>query len=395
MRRGVEPVEMLIDGWLPRRATVWMSSEPEAGKTWICLWLVARAVQSGLRVAYIDAELGEPEIVRRLVLLGCDPDAVDRGVDYLPFPSWSLDDAAGWDEACAENAWDLVVFETASDFLSDAGLNENDGRDVTEWAKSFPERVRVHGGTALVSDHVRKDGITNGYAVGSRAKKAKTQLGYEVRVVSGYDTDRVGAVEIVRTKNTFSAPVARKRTLSIGPLDGAETFDIRDSTSRAAAREQEPVIVMADVLCAALYDGGHINQHSAISQNTLVSLVSGNRLLKTEAAQLAASSPAWPVHSYAHGANSLRYYATGRERTVELTGDSEEASDSGTAGTDSAGSGAVAGPTSAGATIKEVIPGDSGITSESLGTSSEQPVPGRTTTSGTGIDSAVPAGADR
>jgi hypothetical protein len=318
MRSGIKPIEMLIPEWLPRGTTVWIASEPEAGKTWICLWLVAKAMRAGLRVAYLDAELGPDEIVRRLLLLGCDPAVVDDHLDYLPFPSWSLDDAAGWDEACAEHRWDLVVFETASDFLSDAGLNENDGLDVTEWTKAFPERVRVHGGTALVSDHVRKDGVTNGYAVGSRAKKAKSQLGYEIASVRPYDADTVGAIAVTRTKNTLSAPVTRKRTFDIGPIHGKGTFDIRSSGEAATESDQNPLAVMADVMTTTLWDGGHVSPAGAITQRQLCSLVSGNDAMKRQAAQLAATSPVWPVVSFAKGAQAVMYYATARERSVEL-----------------------------------------------------------------------------
>ncbi len=356
MRSGVEPVEMLVDGWLPRRATVWLASEPEAGKTWICLWLAARAMESGHRVAYIDAELGESEIVRRLLLLGVDPAVVDERMDYLPFPSWTLEDKAGWEDACAEAQWDLVVFETASDFLSDAGLSENDGLDVTDWAKAFPERVRIHGGTALVSDHVRKDGVTNGYAVGSRSKKAKSQLGYEVNVASAYDAEHAGSITVTRTKNTFSAPVPKKRTLDLGPIHGPGTFDIRDASASAEQSSQEPTVVMADVLCAALYDGGHVNEQSAISQNTLTKLVAGNQKLKADAAQHAASSPFWPVHSFAYGANSIRYYATGRARTA---------------------------PISSSQPIP--IPSNSEPIPELVGTNTAQPIPDGPTRSGIGI----------
>lgn len=348
MRNGAEPVDMLIDEWLPRGATVWLASEPEAGKTWICLWLAVQAMEAGHRVAYIDAELGDAEVVRRLLLLGANPEVVDARMDYLAFPSWSLADAEAWSVLADERRWDLVVFETASDFLSDAGLSENDGLDVTEWAKAFPERVRVYGGVALVSDHVRKDGVTNGYAVGSRSKKAKSQLGYEVNVVHPYDAEHSGVISITRTKNTFSAPVPKKRTLDLGPLDGPGTFGIRGARTASTDRGQDPLVAMADVLCAALFDGGHVSPAAAVSQNTLVNLVSGNRKLKSDAAQLAATSPVWPVASFAHGANSLRYYATGRERAVQ------------------------------------VIPGDSGTTSESLGTGSGEPVPDPSLRSGTG-----------
>ncbi len=352
MRTGVEPIEMLVDDWVPRLAIVWISSEPEAGKTWLCLWLAARAMDAGLSVAYIDAELGEAEIVRRLLLLGCSADLVDTHLDYLDFPSWQMTDEKAWDAICAERQWDIVVFETASDFLADAGMSENEGLDVTEWVKAFPERVRVHGGTAIVSDHVRKDGITNGYAVGSRAKKAKTKVGFEVRVVQSYDSDHAGIIQVDRTKNTLSAPVPKTRKLAIGPIDGFGTFDIRDATSanQTTALEQAPIVVMADVLTAALYDGGHINPASAISQNILIGLVSGNRSLKIEAAQYAATSPVYPVVSFAHGANGIRYYATARTNRLQA------------------------------------VPTNTGTGSELLGTSSEEPVPGTSISSGTGTD---------
>ena len=51
----------------------------------------------------------------------------------------SMKDATAWAVEAEARGWDLVIFDPATDFLADAGVDENAGAEVTAWVKAFPE----------------------------------------------------------------------------------------------------------------------------------------------------------------------------------------------------------------------------------------------------------------
>jgi hypothetical protein len=308
MRDGVKPVAMLVDDWLPRGVIVWMASEPEAGKTWVGLWLAARVIAAGGTVCYLDAELGRDIIVQRLVALGADPAQVDGGLDYLAFPALAMADAAAWAIEAEARRWDLAVFDPATDFLANAGIDENAGDQVTEWIKTFPEAVIRHGGTVLVADHVVKSGESRGYPIGSRAKKAKAKVGYELTLKELFDGQTVGEVLVVRSKNTISAPIPRRRSMAVGPLEGHGSFGFREIPDSGKTSDGHALDAMAWVIATTLRDNGATAPSTALAQRNLTGLIHGNAVFKAEAARLAATSPKYPVQSFAGPKGAIRYW---------------------------------------------------------------------------------------
>jgi hypothetical protein len=309
MRAGPQPVDMLVDEWLPKAVIVWLAAEPAAGKTWLSLWLAARVIADGGRVAYLDAELGFSVVAERLVALGCDPDEVDERLYYSPYPELtSTTDSDELKRLAVTEAWDLVVFDPVTDFLSGAGADENAGTHVTSWVKAFAEVVVQGGATALVCDHVVKSGETNGYAVGSRAKKAKTKVHFAVGVKAEYDRETVGTITVEVGKNTTAAPIPRKRTFAIGPLDGPGTFDLREVRDTTETTDGAALDLMAWLIADTLKANSAFDQATALSQSKVTGLIHGNATFKAEAARLAATSPLYPVHSFAGPRSAIRYW---------------------------------------------------------------------------------------
>jgi hypothetical protein len=132
----------------------------------------------------------------------------------------------------------LIVMDTATDALAEAGLNENDGREVTSWVKAFCEPGRRVGAAIVVLDHVVKSGVTRGYAVGSRAKKAKAKVMFELKVRKDFGPNEVGLVKVERTKNGVGAAIQKKQSLRFGgelDEDGNETFIIEPASELVVA----------------------------------------------------------------------------------------------------------------------------------------------------------------
>ena len=232
-RGGVQPVPMLVEGFLPRYQIVWMPGESGSGKTWVALWWASIVLAQDGRVAIFDEETGQQEIANRLLALGVDADTLSEQVDYFPFPTITEADAEEWALLVDERRWDLAIFDAATDFLAAAGIKENAGDEVTRWIKAFPEQVRRHG-TAVIPDHVVKSGETHGHAVGSRAKRAKAKVVWEVVAITGPTREERGTLLLSKVKDNLAIDAPARVFLDVGP-DGHGGFSV-SNTDEASIR---------------------------------------------------------------------------------------------------------------------------------------------------------------
>ncbi len=222
MRQGVPPPPMLLDRWLVTGELHWVYAEAECAKTWLALVWARELMALGNRVVWFDEELGERTLVERLLALGVDADCAETLFAYFPFPSWQMTAADVQAHALLlkKSGAALVVYDTATDVLAEAGLDEDSGKDVTAWVKAYPERARQLGVTQVVLDHTAKNsGTTRGkYAVGSRAKRAKAKVAYALSQgrADRFDREKVGKLTIELTKNTRGAEIPTKRKFRVG-----------------------------------------------------------------------------------------------------------------------------------------------------------------------------------
>jgi hypothetical protein len=197
-----------------------MAAEPAAGKTWLGLWLAWQVIAEGGIVVWTDEELGVDTVGERLLALGANPDLVEANLVYLAYPGWKAEraDVNSWEALMKAAKPSLVVIDTATDALAEAGVDENSGAEVTKWVKAYCEPPRRIGAAVLVLDHVPKadKGAGRGYAVGSRAKKAKAKIQYSLSKQEDYTVDTVGMVRIKLDKNSFGLPIETKRSFRFG-----------------------------------------------------------------------------------------------------------------------------------------------------------------------------------
>jgi len=224
MKHGVPPVQMLIPEWLVAGELHWIYAEADSAKTWLAMRWAMQVIESldipeeRRYVCWFDEELGEGPIVERLLALGADPDLVEQRFVYFAFPSWGRTD----EEIETHKALlaavrpALVIYDTVTDALAEAGLDENSGRDVTAWVKAYPEQARQLGAAQVVLDHTSRAETSGKYAVGSRAKRAKAKVAYLMKMTQRFDRDTVGRVDVTLTKNTRGARLPLKRTFNIG-----------------------------------------------------------------------------------------------------------------------------------------------------------------------------------
>lgn len=123
--------------------------------------------------------------------------------------------------------------------LVEADLDENKGKDVTEWVKAYCEPPTRIGAATIVLDHTGKaEGTRPGrHAVGSRGKRAKAKVQYALVSKERYDREKLGRIEVELTKNTLGAHLETRRAFNVGG-DGDGHF-IFEPIEMTAAKDSE------------------------------------------------------------------------------------------------------------------------------------------------------------
>lgn len=272
-----------------------------------------QVIENGGVVVWADEELGDDTFAERLLALGADPDRIERQFVYLPYPGWDADpaDVQRWGKLVKAARPALTVIDTATDALAEAGLDENSGIEVTQWVKCYCEPPRRIGSAVLVLDHVVKTGNGNGYAIGSRAKKAKTKVQFSLKKKDDFNAAKIGTVEVELTKLGVNGQIPEKRTFEVGG-DGDGRFTISEANAAQAAAASgvlSKVEREADLRERLMKV---IREQGPISTGQIKSLVTGNAKAKTDALAELAESPIWPVHAEPKG-NSVVYTWTGED----------------------------------------------------------------------------------
>jgi hypothetical protein len=300
-----QPPEMLLEGWLVRRQLHWVYSDAEAGKTWLALWWAKQVMEQGGVVLWVDEELGAKDIGERLRALGADPEVVTKLFVYEAFPSYTFceDDLRAWAHELNTLQPELVVFDTATDMLVSAGMDENKGADVTAWVKAFPEVVRSVGATSVVLDHTGKDGQVGKHAVGSRSKRAKAKVQYGLNCEKRYDRTKQGEVTVTLTKNTLGAVLDAKRSFSVGG-DGEGNFTWEPIVlTSAMQRHVDGDLDRRNRIVALLRD----IQPEALSGNQINDRISGTKAKVSAALAELVDSDLWPVKAKSGTRNATLY----------------------------------------------------------------------------------------
>lgn len=303
MREGFKPPEMLIPEWLAKGQTTWLQGEPGEGKTWIALYLMAKALMMGQRVLFADEEMGAEVIAQRLLALGVPADTAEERFDYLPFPGLAKTDREEWSLLCEDCQWDFAVFDSGADFFASADVDENSGIQITWWVKTFLDPVRYYGGTPLVLDHLAKKGKSDGYAVGSRAKKAKAKLVWEVTQVEAFSPDTTGRIIVSKEKDNLGTRSPEDHVLDVGGTgDGLFSITVvrpDEVQSPDQAKEKKRQAWIAEAI-HVLKQNDALTYETGLTQTQLTKQLSeGDASLKNRAVQHAATSPQYPVKSRA------------------------------------------------------------------------------------------------
>lgn len=263
MEHGPKPTNWLIEPLIVHGRIHMLYGEPESGKTIILLSFILQCVERGEHVLYIDEESGIDAVAGLLLAMGAKPAVIDEYVHYFPFPGIDTDAYPALLAYADMVQPAMVAFDSLTDMLTVANLDENSGNQVTTWMLDVATALarRDYAPSVVLIDHVPKDAENVRYSVASRAKKAKSDVLWFVRKLSDFDQERTAKVELERHKNRPGV-LPKKTTYTIGGEDGrliCRPFDI----SRDAIEREHP---MAAEFVRALQEGGPLGRSKIAKQ---------------------------------------------------------------------------------------------------------------------------------
>jgi KaiC/GvpD/RAD55 family RecA-like ATPase len=309
---GIPEPEFVIPGVFYAGRAHAVMGEPGDGKTLVMLAFAVEVMKAGRDVAWFDEENGPAVIASRLVSLGATAQQVTQRFAYYPFSEPTLDDAIELAAEVSALTPALVVFDSGADMYVASGLNENDNMDMTRWATEFTQRLaRAHGIASVVLEHVAKKG-DDGYQRGAGAKKAKVDASWRLDVLTPFDHETVGEVELVRKKDRLAhlPPVLRFQIGGDG--NGKTVFtpvEVEDVEEQRVADMRRKREAFRDQAIAVLRREGALSAESGLTQNVLTGLLPpGTQAFKNDVVQWAAADPTTPVRNARGQRNSIVYW---------------------------------------------------------------------------------------
>ena len=197
---GIEPPEELEPDTLLRGRVHSIYAGSGTGKTMLMLFLTARALERGERVAIFDMENGPRIISERLWDMGVSLDRLDDLLRYFYHPPLTLEReaVAAYTALLDEFRPDLIIFDSWINFLATCGLDENVSGDIATWAVSYTHPARERGTSVLLLDHVPHE---NARARGSSRKRDEVDVMWKLANPLPFDRDTVGEIVLHREKD--------------------------------------------------------------------------------------------------------------------------------------------------------------------------------------------------
>lgn len=269
-----------------------VSSESEAGKTWLILIAAFEELRAGNHVVYLDFEDDEGGIVGRLLTLQTPAEWIRARFHYLR-PTESVAAAANLadlNDLLVAHRPTLAVVDGVTEAMTMHGLDPLSNRDIAAFGRILPRRLAVAGCATTCLDHVPKDADARGrYAIGG------------VHKLNGLD----GAAYILEAREAFGVGLTGRSTILIskdrpGQLrkhghrrkDGLHEFGELVLTSHDDSYAEFEIIThsarsdefMPTALMAKISDALHA--HGPMSQRQILATVKGKRQYAIDALAL-------------------------------------------------------------------------------------------------------------
>lgn len=225
INQGVTPPEMLLPEWLEKRALHLVFGYREDGKSWLVAKLAIDVLKldPSYTVLWMDAEQGGQAMAERVDILGIASEMglsvaeIDRRFVHVNLTTVARSGFAQFVEWLEFWRFTLVVWDPVSAHFAAAGVNDDrDNSGVSDWFQSLHNPVNRYGGTTICIDHVPQDKELRDRPKGAGTKEQRPRVLYKVKKKRHFDRQRVGELEVTRTKNSNAAPIPPLRTIQIG-----------------------------------------------------------------------------------------------------------------------------------------------------------------------------------
>jgi hypothetical protein len=269
-----------------------VSSESEAGKTWLLIITAFEELRAGNAVIYLDFEDDEGGVVGRLLTLQTPHEWIRERFHYLR-PTNPLGARGNLDDLhdiVTTHRPTLAVIDGVTEAMTMHGLDPLSNRDIAAFGRILPRRLAKAGCATTCLDHVPKAADARGrYALGG------------VHKLNGLD----GAAYIIESREPFGIGLTGRSTVLIskdrpgqlrkhgnrrkdglydfGELvltshdDSYAEFEIRPSTRRN--EEFLPTSLMRKISDA-------LQEHGPMSQRAILATVGGKRQYAADALAL-------------------------------------------------------------------------------------------------------------
>lgn len=168
-----------------------------SGKSWLAQYLTLEQARRGRRVAYLDWEMNQVDVVRRLQAMGADP-SINELFAYYPMSGRPVGSQLG---ELVEWAPDLVIVDSVVRSMGaeeDAPEGyENSSSYFVRWISRL-ERLRASASLFMI-DHTGH--MNPGRPRGSSAKMDQVDFAYSVEVVSKWSQSTAGSAVVTCRKS--------------------------------------------------------------------------------------------------------------------------------------------------------------------------------------------------
>jgi hypothetical protein len=228
----------------------WFQGESGSGKSWVALAVVVEVVRDGHRAWIIDYENSRGEFAGRLKALGITREEM-RLVTYTSGADMMYAELRGRMADRAER-YGLVVIDGVSSALTAAGKSGNDAQEFGAWFDQIPRKARM----SISIDHVVKSlDDRRGMAVGTQAKKGRTDVAFEIRASKPFSRGRAGTIDMVLRKDRHGGlPMALDSVMRLSVTSSPDGREVSLSVHTESTGE-----FLADphaALFSALYANG-------------------------------------------------------------------------------------------------------------------------------------------
>lgn len=194
--------------------------EPESGKSWLMLAVLAERMLEGENVALIDYEDGPDGAVERLRVLGVPDDVVLSLLRYVT-PEVKADRFA---LAALVSGCSVVGIDATTEAMSIEEKSSNSDVDVAAFYATLPKAVARLGPAVLLIDHVTKAWEGQNQQTGSQHKRAGVDgTSVKVECADPFVPGGGGMSRIIVTKDRNGA--VREKSHRIGTSRNAQFAD--------------------------------------------------------------------------------------------------------------------------------------------------------------------------